>query len=58
MGIVNWLIERLREPSTWRGITTLLGVIGVTLSPEQWAAISAAVIGLLGVIEVFRKEVK
>lgn len=58
MGIVNWLIERLKEPSTWRGITALVGAIGVTLSPEQWAAISAAVVGLLGLIEVFRKEVK
>ena len=53
-----WIIARLKEPSTWRGLTMLAGLVGFTLSPEQWQAISTAVLALLGAVEVFRPEVK
>ena len=53
-----WIVARLKEPSTWRGLTVLAGLVGFTLSPEQWQAISTAVLALLGAVEVFRPEVK
>ncbi len=50
---MNWIIERLQEPSTWRGLTMLATAAGVTISPELMPHIVAtgtAVAGLLGVV--------
>ena len=52
MGILDYL----RQPSTWRGIISLITVFGVVLSPEQTTAIITAGVALIGVIEVFRNE--
>ena len=46
----TYLLDRLREPSTWRGIVALLTAFGVALSPDQTAAIVAAGLGLAGAI--------
>lgn len=53
---MNTIIDRLKEPSTQRGISVLLGLVGFHVSPEQSNAILSAVLGLLALIEVFRKE--
>ena len=51
--VMNWVIGRLREPSTYRGLVWLLTALGITIEPELWEKITAvgmAVAGLLGVI--------
>lgn len=50
------LLSKLKEPSTFRGLAILAGVLGVSLEPSKWDAIGAAVAAIIGVIEVFRKE--
>jgi hypothetical protein len=50
------LFLKLKEPSTFRGLAILAGVIGVSLEPAKWDAIGAAVAAILGLIEIFRKE--
>lgn len=52
---MNWIIDRLKENSTWRGLVALLTAFGVTLSPEQTNAIVAAGLAVIGLINVFRK---
>jgi hypothetical protein len=52
------LVEMLKETSTWRGMISIVTAFGVVLSPEQSEAIIAAGLALMGVINVFRKEVK
>lgn len=50
---VVFLLDRLREPSSWRGLVWLLAAGGVVLSPEQAAAVmatGAAAAGLVGVV--------
>lgn len=50
---MKFIIERLQEASTWRGIVMLLTAAGVTVSPELMPHIIAtgtAVAGLLGVV--------
>ena len=50
---MTWIIERLQEPSTWRGFTMLATAAGITISPELMphiVAVGTAVAGLLGVI--------
>jgi hypothetical protein len=51
-------VERLKEPSTWRGLAVLAGVLGVNISPEQSTAIMTVVGLIYGVIQTFRKEKK
>lgn len=52
----NYFLDRLREPSTWRGILALLTAAGVALSPEQGEAIIAAGLALIGLVGVFTKD--
>lgn len=50
---MTWLLHRLREPSTWRGIVWMLTVAGWSLRPDQAEAIIAAGMALAGVLGVF-----
>ena len=51
----NWLLDRLLENSTWRGIIAILTAAGVVLDPEKSNSIIAAGLALVGMINVFRK---
>jgi hypothetical protein len=53
---MNWILTRLSEPSTWRGIVGLLTTAGVIISPTQADKIIAFGIALVALIEVLRKE--
>jgi hypothetical protein len=55
---MNLLLNKLREPSTWRGITFLLSAIGVNLRPDLTESIITLGIAAAGTIEVVRKERK
>lgn len=54
----TWLIERLKEASTWKGISLLLGVAGVAVDPAMVVDIGMAVGTIIGAIDVMRKEKK
>lgn len=54
--LVNYIIDRLGESSTWRGIFMILTGLGIALKPDQIAAISTAGLSIVGAINVFRKE--
>ena len=53
---MKMMIEKLTEPSTIRGIIALLGAFGITVQPEYHEHIIAAVLALIGIINVWRKE--
>ena len=55
MKIVNILLERLSENSTWRGIILVATALGVKLDPELQNQILVAGLGLVGLINVLRK---
>lgn len=55
---MDFLIARLKEPSTWRGIVAIAAILGINVSPELQQAIIGAAVGLLGVIEILRTEKK
>ena len=48
--ILAYLIERGKEPSTWRGLALLLTVAGAKLSPEHTELILLLGLGLAGLI--------
>lgn len=53
---MNYIIARLKEASTWRGIAVLITAAGVSLSPEQTNAIITAGLGIAGLIAIFFKD--
>ena len=53
---MKYFLDRLKEPSTWRGLALMLGALGVGVSPDMINAIGSAVIAALGAIEVIRRE--
>lgn len=53
---MNWIINRLKEPSSWRGLIVLAGILGYSMSPELQEQIIVAGTALLGLVEVLRKE--
>jgi hypothetical protein len=54
--LLKFAIDRLKERSTWLGLTGLLTAVGVTLSPEQSAAIVTAGVAFAGVVAAFTKD--
>ena len=54
--LMKYLLERLKEPSTWRGLFALLTAVGLKLHPEMQEAILTTGLALIGMINVVRKE--
>jgi hypothetical protein len=54
--LVQTALSKLKERSTWAGLAALGAAAGWKLDPEQWSAIAAVVIGVVGLYEVFRKD--
>jgi len=52
------ILDRLKEPSTYRGLAVLAGAAGIVVSPDLTAAIGTAVAAVLGLIEIIRAEKK
>ena len=56
--MLNTILARLKEKSTWAGIATLVALAGLKVSPEQLGAVSGAAIAVISLFEVFRPEKK
>ena len=54
----KYIVSRLNEPSTWRGITLILTALGVTVSPEDMIIISTAGESVAGILGIFTKDKK
>lgn len=52
------LLDNLKYPSTIKGIIGLAGAAGLYVSPEHAEVITAAVIGLVGLVQVFVDDTK
>ena len=49
----EYFIERIKEPSTWRGIILLFVAFGCNISPEQQEAIitvGLTIVGFIGAV--------
>lgn len=46
----TYILDRAREPSTWRGIVLLLTALGVPLAPGVADAVIAAGLAVAGLI--------
>ena len=55
MKIIETILERLSENSTWRGLILLATAFGLKLDPEMQTQILATGLSLVGLINVIRK---
>jgi hypothetical protein len=53
MAILAYIINRLKEPSTYAGLASILGLVGVNLAPEAWTAIISVLTAVAGAVAVF-----
>ena len=54
---MNFIIKRLKEPSTYAGIAAFMAGFGLLgLTEQDWNQIFGAVAALAGVIAIFVKE--
>jgi hypothetical protein len=54
----DFLIQRGKEASTWRGLVAIITAAGITLDPTQMEAIVAAGLAAIGVIGAFFPDKK
>ena len=54
--VVSYIVERLKEPSTWRGLVWIITAVGFALSEDQKQSIATAGMTLAGLIGVFTSE--
>lgn len=52
------MIDKLKEESTWRGLIALATAAGISIQPEMMQAIIALGMGLIGMINVIKKQKK
>ncbi len=55
---MNYMLARLAESSTWRGLVMLATALGVKLDPSQMNAIVALGMAVAGAIAVFVPDKK
>lgn len=55
---MDYILSRIKEPSTYKGALALAAALGLQIDPAQSTAIVSAILALLGVWEVFRRERK
>ena len=56
--MLQFILERGKEASTWRGLVALVTAAGIAVSPELTEALVAAglaIIGILGVLTADKK---
>lgn len=51
---MNWIVERLKEPSTWAGFAGLAASIGI--AEPLYAAVSAVGVAVAGLLAVLISE--
>ena len=47
---------KLNQPSTWRGLISLLSGLGVAISPQLVEHIVALAVSAFGIVEIVRSE--
>lgn len=56
--MIDFIVSRLKERSTWLGLVSLVTALGLVLTPAQSEAIIAAGMGLAGLIGTLTGDVK
>jgi hypothetical protein len=52
----QYILDRVREPSTWRGAILFLTAIGVPIAPQLAEAIVTAGLGIAGLVGILTPD--
>ena len=50
------ILKRFSEPSSWAGLTGILGMVGVSLSEQLAGQITIVLAGIFGLVSIILKE--
>jgi len=53
---MNYLVDRLREPSSYAGLAALMGIFGLQVAPEAWTMVIQVLTGVAGLAAFFMKD--
>jgi len=53
-----WILDRAKERSTWMGLFSLAGAIGLAVSPENKEIVITAAIGVVAAIAALTRDKK
>jgi hypothetical protein len=53
---MNYIVARLREPSTYAGLAAILSAFGISFAPHYWEAIMSICIGAAGLAAIVLAE--
>jgi hypothetical protein len=54
--MLNYLLARAKEPSSYAGLATLLGMAGVSIAPTEWQAIVGVLTAIASLLAVVVPE--
>ena len=54
----SYILNRLAEPSSWRGLFALLTAAGISIAPDQQAAIVSLGLAAIGFVGTFFPDLK
>ncbi len=54
--MLDFILERGKEASTWRGLVALATAVGISVSPELSEALIALGLALIGILGVLTKD--
>lgn len=53
---MNWLLEQVRQPSTWRGVVAVLASAGIGVTAQETVAqAGATVTAAIGLWDILRR---
>lgn len=56
--MLEFIIARGKEASTWRGLVALLTAVGITVTPELAEAVVALGLAVIGILGLFTADKK
>lgn len=58
MNVTDYALNRLKEPSTWRGLISFAMALGIGIHPEAIEQIVVAGVAAVGLILTFKKDAR
>jgi len=54
--ILQYILDRAKEPSTWKGLAVVATSTGIAITPDQMNAVISIGLAVAGFIDVITKE--
>ena len=54
--MLQYLLARAKEPSSYAGVATWLGLAGISIAPAEWQAIVGVLTAIAGLLAILLPE--